>query len=114
MKPFIKDNHADVKMIGGVVGILVTLIVAILLFYNIAGSIDTSTIDSNIQDMNMSGQHYKGHSTGEDTNRTPAANATNDILDQGATFFQIAPIIAIVVVAVVILGYVGKIGGVGG
>lgn len=77
-------------MIGGVVGILVTLIIAVLVFYNIAGSIDTTTIDAS-----LSG--------------TPAANATDDTLDQAATFFTIAPIIAIVVVAVVILKYVGQI-----
>ena len=84
------DNEADVKMIGGVVGILVTLIIAVLVFYNIAASIDTTTVDAGL--------------TG-----TPAANATTDTLDQAATFFTIAPIIAIVVVAVVILKYVGQI-----
>ena len=84
------DNEADVKMIGGVVGILVTLIRAVLVFYNIAASIDTTTVDAGL--------------TG-----TPAANATTDTLDQAATFFTIAPIIAIVVVAVVILKYVGQI-----
>jgi len=91
-KPLLKNDEADVRMIGAVVGILITLIIAVLVFYNIAGSIDTTTID--------------GELTG-----TPAANATTDTLDQAATFFQIAPIIAIVVVAVVILGYVSKIGG---
>jgi hypothetical protein len=91
MKQFLKDEHADVKMIGAVVGILITLIIAVLVFYNIAGSIDTTTIDAGL--------------TG-----SPAANAKADTLDQAATFFQIAPIIAIVVVAVVILGYVGRIG----
>ena len=86
------NNHADVKMIGAVVGIFITLIIAVLVFYNIAGSIDTTTIDAEL--------------TGY-----PAQNATNDTLAQAATFFQIAPIIGIVVVAVVILGYVSKIGG---
>ena len=92
MRKILKNNHADVRMIGAVVGILITLIIAVLVFYNIAGSIDTTTID--------------GELTG-----TPSANATDDTLAQAATFFQIAPIIAIVVVAVVILGYVSKIGG---
>ena len=79
-----EDDHADVKMIGAVVGILVTLIIAVLVFYNIAGSIDTTSIDSGL--------------TG-----TPAANATDDTLDQASTFFAVAPIIGIVIVAVVIL-----------
>jgi len=87
-----KNNEADVKMVGAVVGILVTLIIAVLVFYNIAGSIDTTTIDADL--------------TG-----TPSANATDATLDQAATFFSVAPIIAIVIVAVVILGYVSRIGG---
>jgi len=87
-----KNNEADVKMVGAVVGILVTLIIAVLVFYNIAGSIDTTTIDADL--------------TG-----TPSANATDSTLDQAATFFSVAPIIAIVIVAVVILGYVSRIGG---
>jgi len=89
-KSLLEDDEADVKMIGMVVGILVTLIIAVLVFYNIAGSIDTTGIDAGL--------------TG-----TPAANATDDTLDQAETFFGIAPIIAIVIVAVVILGYVSKI-----
>ena len=93
LKPVYKDDNADTKMIGMVVGVLVTLIIAVLIFYSIAGSIDTTDIDSGI---------------GE-TNTTYAANATDDTLDQAGTFFSIAPIIAIVVVAVVILGYVSRI-----
>ena len=91
LKKLWQNDEADVKMIGAVVGILVTLIIAVLVFYNIAGSIDASSVDSDL--------------TG-----TPTQNATDDTLDQAATFFQIAPIIAIVVVAVVILGYVSRIG----
>jgi len=89
---FLRNDNADVKMIGVVIGILVTLIVAVLVFYNIAGSIDTEDIDAKL--------------TG-----TPAENATDATLDQAGTFFSIAPIIAIVIVAVVILGYVSRIGG---
>jgi len=94
LQSLLKNDEADVKMIGAVVGILITLIIAVLVFYNIAGSIDTTSIDDN----------FGGAKT------IPAANATEDTLDQSATFFQIAPIIAIVVVAVVILGYVNRIG----
>ena len=93
MKPILKDDKADVRMIGGVVGILVTLIIAVLVFYNIAGSIDTSTIDAEF----------------DPTAATPSQNATDATLNQADTFFTIAPIIAIVVVAVVILKYVGQI-----
>ena len=84
------DEKGNVQMVGAVVGILVTLIIAVLVFYNVAGSIDTTSIDADL--------------TG-----TPSANATDDTLDQAATFFTIAPIIAIVIVAVIILKYVGDI-----
>ena len=70
------NDKANVQMIGAVVGILITLIIAVLVFYNVAGSIDTDGIDAN----------FGG------TNETPAANATDDTMDQSATFFSIAPI----------------------
>lgn len=89
LKGFSKDNEASVKMIGAVVGILITLIIAVLIFYNIAGSIDTTDLDSDL--------------TG-----TPAANATSATIDQAETFFTIAPIICIVIVAVVVIGYVSR------
>ena len=97
MKPLLRNKEANVQMIGGVVGILVTLIIAVLVFYNIAASIDASDADTDI-------------AANIDANRADAANATVATLDQSATFFTIAPIIAIVVVSVVILGYVAKIG----
>ena len=90
MRTLLQNKEGSIKMIGAVVGILVTLIIAVLVFYNIAASIDTTSIDADL--------------TG-----TPAANATDATLDQAGTFFSIAPIIAIVIVAVVILGYVSKI-----
>lgn len=91
LKHILNDEQADVRMVGAVVGILVTIIIAVLVFYNIAGSIDTTDIDAGL--------------TG-----TPAANATDATLDQAETFFSVAPIIGIVLVAVVILGYVSRIG----
>ena len=97
-------------MVGAVVGILVTLIVAILVFYNIAGSIDTSSVDDNV----AAARGYTLPGAGVDSssynNSADATNATDAILDQAGTFYSIAPIIAIVVVAVVILGYVGRLG----
>ena len=87
-------------MIGMVVGLLVTLIIAVLVFYNIAAAIDGSDTDTRLE------ENVYGTSTG---NITPTQNGTDDTLDQAATFFTIAPIIAIVIVAVIILRYVGKI-----
>ena len=91
------NNYADVGSIGFVIGLLITLIVSILVFYNIAASIDVSDIDSDLQT-----------ATG-DTAMTAADNATTNTLEQAETFYSIAPIIAIVVIAVVILGYVKRI-----
>jgi len=107
MKPFLEDNEANVKMVGAVVAILVTLIISVVIFYNIAGSIDYDTANENIAE-NVYGLTAN---TDEYNATVPATNGSNDILDQAATFYTIAPIVAIVIVAVVILGYVGKIGG---
>ena len=90
LKKLLKDDDANTQMIGAVVGILVTLIIAVIVFYTIASSLDVSSLDA-------------------DFNGTPAQNATEATLDQAGTFFTIAPIIAIVIVAVVILGYVSRI-----
>jgi len=118
MKEFSKNEHADVRMIGGVVALLVTLIVSVLVFYSIAGGVDYTTANEKIAE-NVYGY---GNGVGTDLNgtssdweqfnaTTPASNASDDTLDQAGTFYEIAPIIAIVIVAVVILGYVGKIQG---
>ena len=92
---FLKNNHANINMIGAVAGLLITIVIAILVFYNLAANLDASDLDSNIGDGDVN----------------PAQNATNTTLEQAETVFQIMPIIAIVIVAVVILGYVGRIGG---
>jgi len=116
MKKFISNEEADAKMVGMVVGLLVTIIISVLIFYNIAGSMDYTSANENIAE-NVYGY---GDGVGTDLNgtssdweqfnaTTPASNGSDDTLDQAATFFQIAPIIAIVIVAVVILGYVSRI-----
>jgi len=117
LRSLLHNNHADAKMIGLVVDIFVTLIVSVLVLYNVASSIDYTTANENIAE-NVYG-FTDGATVGDDTNASwaafnatvPATNGSTDILDQVATFYQIAPIIGIVVVAVVILGYVNKIGG---
>lgn len=93
LKKLLKNKDADVKTIGAAVGLLITLMISILVVYNIAGSVDTTTIDA---DIGLA-------------NNIPSANATNAALDQTATFYTIAPIIVIVMIAVVILKYVGMI-----
>ena len=106
MRKFLKNEHADIKMIGMVIGLLVTLLIAIMVIYNIAGSLDPEALDAKSFGRTSTGGTTAGN---EQMNQTPAGNSTTPILDQSATFFTIAPIIAIVVVAVVILSYVGKI-----
>ena len=89
-------------MIGMVIGIFVTLIIGVLVLYNVVGSIDYSSVDTNIRNK---------LTADEPNNEAYTENASNDLLGQSETFFTIAPIIGIVVVAVIILGYVGSIGG---
>ena len=100
----LEDDKGNVQMIGAVVGILVTLIIAVLVFYNVATALDNSTVDANIRE-NVYGEGGTVWKNGT----TFAQNATDDTLSQAATFFTIAPIIAIVIVAVIILKYVGDI-----
>lgn len=104
MRSLYNADHADAKLVGGVIGILITLIIAVLVFYNIAGSIDTTSIDLNLRATEGAGAH-----AGEANGSVYAENASGAVLDQASTFFTIAPIIAIVAVAVVILKYVGQI-----
>lgn len=104
MKKLLKNQDADMKTISGAVGILITLMIAILVLYSIAGAIDGHTIDQNWAHTWTSGVH-----TNSTVNATHAQNATNASLDQAGTFFTIAPIIVIVMIAVVILKYVGMI-----
>jgi len=102
------DRDANAKMIGTVVAILVTIIVSILIVYNVASTITFDTATE--RDINEA----RGYTTAAGNrdgynNSTAAGNSTDDILDQAGTFFAIAPIIAVVIVAVVVLSYVGKI-----
>ena len=108
MKKFLNNKSGNMQMISGVIGLFVTLLVAILILYNIAASLDAESLDSKHFGMTSTGGDGLGN---EKMNQTPANNATSPILDQSETFFTIAPIVAIVVVAVVILSYVGRIGG---
>jgi hypothetical protein len=86
-----KMNQAQMSYIGAAVGLFITLIITVLIYYSIASSIDTTAIDAKF-------------------NGTPAANATAGINSQAQTFFTIAPIVGIVIVAVVVIGYVQRIG----
>jgi len=99
MKKLWSDKTASVAMVGAAVAIIVTIFVSILIVYNIAASIDASTLDTDLQ-----------AATGNPTTWTPAANATDDTLTQTQTFYTVAPLIVVVLAAVVILGYVTRLG----
>jgi len=107
MRRLMKNNHADVKMIGMVVAIFVTLMVSVIVVFTMASNTSFTT------EQERSINAARGYTVNTDSynNSTAAGNSSGDILSQAGTFFQIAPIIGIVVVAVVILGYVSKIGG---
>jgi len=105
MKTLLRNKNGNVQMIGVAVATLVAIFIAVLVVYNIAGSIETSDVDA---DLRTDLADLVGD---VETNMRYAGNATVDTLDQSATFFTIAPLIVVVMVAVIILGYVITIGG---
>ena len=93
------DNKAQANMIGAAIGTLITIIICVLIYYNIAGSTySTVTINAD-QAKTTYGQAVNA-----------SKNATDNINSQAATFFTIAPIVAVVIVAVVVISYVKQIG----
>lgn len=98
MRKILKNKEADVRMIGMVVGLFITLLIAVLVLYNVVGSINYTDVDNKLD------------TALGDGNTQDTENASNALLTQSETFFTIAPIIGIVIVAVVILSYVGRIG----
>lgn len=93
MRKFFADESADAKTVGTVIALFITIAISLLVVFNIAASIDYTSIDADIGG----------------TANTPSENATRNAITQAETFYTIAPIIGIVLVAVVILRYVGMI-----
>lgn len=78
------DKRGYAQMIGGIIGLLVVIIVGILVYWQIAGSI-TLTSDT--------------------------ANTSRDNVNSTATtVFQLLPIIAIITVGAVMIGIIMKFG----
>ena len=111
MRSLVKDKTGTVQDIGMAVAILVSIIVAVVIVYNMAGAMDVSNVDNTIQSNLIDIVADTAESADGAHNYTIAGNATVDILDQSATFFTIAPLVVVVLVAVVILSYVMQIGG---
>ena len=105
------NNEADTKMITMVIGLLIVIAISVLIFYNIQASIDYTNVNNDIAE-NVYGLTYPAATPALNAsynNTAPATNASENLNDQAATFYQLAPLIAVVIVAVVIIGYVSKI-----
>ena len=87
MRSFLKNQDADMNMILSAIVMAIVFAIGIIIVFNVIASVDTATIDAGL--------------TG-----TPAANATEDPLDNVETFYTVGPISLIVVAAVGILSYV--------
>jgi hypothetical protein len=91
--------------IGAAVGLLITLAIVVLIYFNVAGSMNTNAIDDKL------GATFNGTTGAYISGPRPAYNATGQINAQATTFFTIAPIISIVICAIVVISYVQRIGG---
>lgn len=81
----VEDDHADARMVGMIVGILVVIVIGLLVFTEISNSIETGT--------------------------TEGAVAHASVNTTAGTVFTLAPIVAIVLVASIILAVVTGFGG---
>ena len=110
MRHLLGNKKAQMGMIGAAIGLLITLIICVLVYYNIAASVDTDTLEDDLR-TSMGYTKADNDSWAAWNASTPVANGTNGINDQAGTFFTIAPIVVLVIVAVVVIGYVKSIGG---
>jgi len=94
LKNILKNEDGDMNMILAAIVMAIVFAIGIIIVYNVIGSLDVSTIDSNLQT-----------SLG-DSAATPAQNATEDLITNVNTFYTVGPIALIVVAAVGILSYV--------
>jgi hypothetical protein len=94
-RQFIQNDKAQMNGIGVAVGLLISLAVCVLIYYNITAS----TVQTPGTDTSRASQL-----------RNASRNATGAINSQAATFFTIAPILALVVIAVLVISYVKAIG----
>ena len=101
----VHHNKGEASAVTSVITFLLVLGIAVLLVYNIMGAVQPGT------DLEHKVNEARGYTPGFDdwNNSTSAGNATGEILSQTATFFQVAPILAIVIVAMVIIAYVKKV-----
>ena len=84
LRSFRKNDQAVLETIAMGLAILVLSIIIVAVFYPIASSIDTTSIDA-------------------DFDGTPSANATDSVLDIAATVFELNPLVALVAIASAII-----------
>jgi len=84
-KDFTRDTSAYTKVVGGLVALLLTIIIGVLVFWEVN---DAITLDS-----------------------TEANDSRNATTDMASTVFALLPIVALVIVAAIILGVVLGFGG---
>jgi hypothetical protein len=75
-----KNQDANVEMITMAIIAAVMFAISVPIIFNVVGSVDIATIDTDLQ-----------ASMGEGTSYTPAANATDNLLTQVNSFFSIGP-----------------------
>lgn len=93
-----RNRSAGVQTIGVAIAAMVTVVIGLVVFFNIAASVDPHTLDTSLQ------------SSISNTGAFHAENATNATLAQAETFFTIIPLVFVIIAAVMILSYVGLIG----
>lgn len=112
MRKLRANNHADMNMIISAIIMAITLAIGLVVVYSVFGGVDLSTPDNQIK-INIYAAN-NGPDASDDANTSwtvynnsgPAANATEDLMTNVATYFTIGPIAIIVIAAVGILSYV--------
>jgi len=92
MRSFLKDTYGDVNMILTAVIAAIVFAISIAIVYAVLGGISYSTYDASL--------------TG-----TPAQNASDNLLSNLGTFYQLGPIYIVVIAAVGIIAAVLMIRG---
>jgi uncharacterized membrane protein YjgN (DUF898 family) len=84
-RDFKSDTSAYTKMVGGLVALLLTIVVGVLVFWEMSDAITLDSADAN--------------------------TSKNETTDMASTVFSLLPLVALVIVASIILGVVVGFGG---
>jgi len=104
------DKSAYARAVGGLIALLLTVIVSVLIFWQVNAALGASTAANSIWDGVTTNPGYE-------VARAARANTSrNATTAMATTVFNLAPLLALVVVAAIILGVIlgfgGKRGGV--